>query len=365
MTDPRMIEHAKFIVNKSTRVKKNDNVVVHLDDDGMDLEVEIYKEAAGIGAHSIIIALPSEALRGELANASRDALTSTPKHILSLISSCDVYIGIRSDSNLRSLASTDPRNLALYSKGQYPINETRLTKRWCLTQYPNEAYAQEAGMSLREYQDFVYGAILLDVDEQHNRMEKLDSIMKAADKIRLIGDRTNLEFSIKGRIPVISDPIHNVPSGEVFTAPLDTSANGEIYFDLPAIRLGREVRGVHLNFKDGKAVDLSAEENEDFLREQLNIDEGAKRLGEFGVGMNLKIDRFTKNILFDEKIGGTIHLAMGRAYKENGGTNESILHWDFIKNMRRGRIMMDDKTIQENGRFLWEARPPSRQNKRE
>ena len=130
MTDPRMIEHAKFIVNKSTRVKKNDNVVVHLDDDGMDLAVEIYKEAAGIGAHSIIIALPSEALRGELAKAPRDALTSTPKHIQSLISSCDVYIGIRSDSNLRSLASTDPRNLALYSKGQYPINETRLTKRW-------------------------------------------------------------------------------------------------------------------------------------------------------------------------------------------------------------------------------------------
>ncbi|HLC10252.1 MAG TPA: aminopeptidase, partial [Candidatus Bathyarchaeia archaeon] len=198
MTDPRMIEHAKFIVQKSTRVKKNDNVVVHVDDDGMDLAVEIYKEAAGIGAHSIIIALPSEALRGELANAPRDALTSTPKHILSLISSCDVYIGVRSDSNLRSLASTDPRNLALYSKGQYPINETRLTKRWCLTQYPNEAYAQEAGMSLSEYRDFVYRAILLDVDEKHKRMQKLATLMKTADKVRLIGDRTNLEFSIKG-----------------------------------------------------------------------------------------------------------------------------------------------------------------------
>jgi len=210
-------------------------------------------------------------------------------------------------------------------------------------------------MSLSEYQDFVYGAILVDVDEQHNRMEKLAAVMKEADRVRLIGERTDLEFSIKGRTPVISDPIHNVPSGEVFTAPLDTSANGEIYFDLPAIRLGREVRGVHLNFRDGIVVELSAEQNEDFLREQLNIDDGAKRLGEFGVGMNLMINRFTKNILFDEKIGGTIHLAMGRAYKENGGTNESILHWDFIKNMRQGKIMMDGKTIQENGRFLWES----------
>jgi aminopeptidase len=355
MTDPRMIEHAKFIVRKSTRVRKNDNIVIHIDDEGMELAVEIYKEAAGIGAHAMIIALPSEALRGELATAPTDALTFTPKHTLSLISYCDVYIGVRSDSNLRSLASIDPKSLALYSKGQHPINEARLTKRWCLTQYPNDAYAQEAGMSLSEYQDFVYRAILLDVDEQHTRMEKLATLMKAADNVRLIGEKTDLEFSIKGRTPVISDPIHNVPSGEVFTAPLDTSANGEIYFDLPAIRLGREVRGVHLNFKNGKVVDMSAEQNEDFLREQLDIDDGAKRLGEFGVGMNLKIDRFTKNILFDEKIGGTIHLAMGRAYKENGGTNESILHWDFIKNMRQGKIMMDGKTIQENGRFLWES----------
>src|SRR5207245_9311832 len=188
MTDPRMIEHAKFIVQKSTRVKKNDNVVVHVDDDGMDLAVEIHKEAAGMGAHSIIIALPSEALRGELANAPREALTSAPKHILSLISNCDVYIGVRSDSNLRSLASIDPKTLALYSKGQHPINEARLTKRWCLTQYPNEAYAQEAGMSLSEYRDFVYRAILLDVEAQHARMEKLATLMKAADKIKLIGE---------------------------------------------------------------------------------------------------------------------------------------------------------------------------------
>jgi len=266
-----------------------------------------------------------------------------------------VYVGVRSDSNIRALASIDPKSLASYSKGQHPINEARLTKRWCLTQYPNDAYAQEAGMSLSEYQDFVYGAILLDVDEQHNRMEKLANLMRATDRVKLTGDRTNLEFSIKGRTPVISDPVHNVPSGEVFTAPLDSSANGEIYFDLPAIRLGREVKGVYLRFEDGKVVDVSAEQNEDFLREQLNIDEGAKRLGEFGVGMNLKINRFTKNILFDEKIAGTVHLAMGRAYKENGGTNESILHWDFIKNMRHGTITMDGSTIQENGRFRWES----------
>ena len=355
MTDPRMVEHGKFIVRTSTGVKKDDNVVIHIDDDGMDLAVEIYKAAAEIGAHPTIIALPSEALRGQLVKAPRDTLTSTPRHVLSLISNCDVYVGVRSDSNIRALASIDPKSLASYSKGQHPINEARLTKRWCLTQYPNEAYAQEAGMSLSEYQDFVYGAILLDVDEQHNRMVKLANLMRATDRVKLTGDRTDLEFSIKGRTPVISDPVHNVPSGEVFTAPLDNSANGEIYFDLPAIRLGREVKGVYLRFEDGKVVDLSAEQNEDFLREQLNIDEGAKRLGEFGVGMNLKINRFTKNILFDEKIAGTVHLAMGRAYKENGGTNESILHWDFIKNMRHGTVTMDGSTIQENGRFRWES----------
>jgi len=192
-----MVEHGKFIVRTSTGVKKDDNVVIHVDDDGMDLAVEIYKAAAEIGAHPTIIALPSEALRGQLVKAPRDTLTSTPRHVLSLISNCDVYVGVRSDSNIRALASIDPKSLASYSKGQHPINEARLTKRWCLTQYPNEAYAQEAGMSLSEYQDFVYGAILLDVDEQHNRMEKLANLMRATDRVKLTGDRTDLEFSIK------------------------------------------------------------------------------------------------------------------------------------------------------------------------
>ena len=350
-----MVEHAKFIVNRSTGVHTSDSVVIQLDDEGMDLGVEIYKEVARKGGHPIILALPSEALRTELSEAPEDTLDSTPKHKLSMIRDSDVYIHVRSDSNIRALASVNPKALALHSRGQHPINEVRLTKRWCLTQYPNLAYAQEANMSLSEYQDFVYGAILIDVDEQHKRMERLARIMSTADKVRLVGDGTDLEFSIKGRTPMISDPIHNVPSGEVFTAPLDTSANGVVYFDLPAIRLGREVRGVHLKFKNGLVKEASAEENEEFLLNQLELDRGAKRLGEFGVGMNRKIDRFTKNILLDEKIGGTIHLALGRAYKENGGINESILHWDLIKDMRNGKIIMDGNLVQENGKFLWDS----------
>jgi aminopeptidase len=353
MTDQRIGEHARFIVNKSTKIRENDAVVIHIDDDGVDLATEIFKECAKLGAHPVIMALPSEALRVQVNEIPNNMLESTPKHLFSLISNSDVYIHVRSETNLRSLANIALTKMDSYSKGQHQINEARLTKRWCLTQYPNEAYALEAGMSLSEYQDFVYGAILIDTDEQHQRMEKIAAIMKNTDKVRLTGDRTDLEFSIKGRVPIISDPIHNVPSGEVFTAPLDNSANGEVYFDLPAIRLGREVKGVLFKFKNGQVIDMSAEQNEDFLKSQLGIDAGAKRLGEFGIGMNLKINRFTKNILFDEKISGTIHLAMGRAYKENNGRNESIIHWDFIKNMTHGRIMMDDKVVQDNGRFSW------------
>src|SRR5713226_5888409 len=261
MTDQRIGEHARFIVNKSTKIGENDTVVIHIDDDGMDLATEIFKECAKLGAHPVIMALPSEALRVQVNEMPNNMLESTPKHLFSLISSSDVYIHVRSETNLRSLADTALTKMDSYSRGQ------------------------------------------------HQRMEKLAAIMKNTDKVRLVGDKTDLEFSIKGRVPIISDPIHNVPSGEVFTAPLDNSANGEVYFDLPAIRLGREVKGVHFKFRNGQIIDMSAEQNEDFLRSQLSIDAGAKRLGEFGIGMNLKINRFTKNILFDEKISGTIHLA--------------------------------------------------------
>jgi len=209
-------------------------------------------------------------------------------------------------------------------------------------------------MSLKEYEDSVYSAILFDWNKQIKRMQKLKEIMDETNEVRLVGDDTDLTLSIKGRNSIVGGPTHNVPGGEVFTAPVDDSAEGEIFFDLPAVVYGKLVDGIKLRFEKGEIVDYSANRNQALLKNMIETDDGSRRLGELGIGTNSGINKFTKNILFDEKIGDTIHLAIGRAYKECGGINESAIHWDMIKTMKPGRIIMDGSVIQENGRFFWE-----------
>ncbi len=354
MADPRVIQHAKFLVNYSTKVRKGDKVVIQISDEGLELASEIYKESARLGAHPVILSIPSEAMRVELQEAPEESLKELPRHWFELAKNCDVYFTIRSESNTKALANVDSKRINLHALGLKEIQEERLSKRWCGTQHPTEAYAQEANMSLSEYRDFVYGSILIDWSKEMENMLKLKKVMDNANVVRLVGERTDLIFSIKGRNAVASDATHNVPSGEVFTAPVDDSANGRIFFDLPAIRTGKEISGVELRFERGDVVEFTATKNEDLLRETLNVDAGASRLGEFGIGTNRRINRFTKNILFDEKIGGTIHLALGRAYKECRGVNDSAIHWDMIKTMKPGKILMDDQVVQEDGIFFWE-----------
>jgi aminopeptidase len=209
-------------------------------------------------------------------------------------------------------------------------------------------------MSLQEYEDFVYSAMLLDWKKETEKTRKLKKIMNNANKVQIIGEDTDLTMSIKGRTACTSDGINNLPGGEIFTAPLDNSANGTVFFDLPAVTYGKEVLGIKLTFENGEIVDYSASKNEELLEAMINTDDGSKRLGELGIGTNRGITKFTKNILFDEKIAGTIHLAIGRAYTECGGINESAIHWDMIKTMKPGKIILDDEVIQENGKFAWE-----------
>jgi aminopeptidase len=178
--------------------------------------------------------------------------------------------------------------------------------------------------------------------------------MDKVSEVRLIGTDTDLSFSIKGRIAVIDDAKLNLPGGEVFTAPVDDSATGTIFFDLPSVYSRKEVTDIRLTFEKGLIVDYSASKNESLLKELIATDEGSKRLGEFGVGTNKGITRSTKNILFDEKIAGTIHLAIGDAYKECGGTNKSAVHWDMIKTVKPGQILMDGESVQKDGKFSWE-----------
>jgi len=340
------VEHAKILVNYSTKVRKGDNVLIQISDYGKDLAVEIYKQAAVLGASPLIVTMPDEAMRGYYMLTPEEYLKIFPKHYYALVKASEVIISIRSDETTRHLSNVDPKRISARSLTTKRVSDERLRKRWCLTQYPTPAFAQEAGMSLREYEDFVYSAILRDWKEETEKMRKLKKIMDNADKLQIIGEDTDLTLSIKGRTARISNGVNNLPGGEVFTAPVDNSANGTIFFDLPAVRYGQEAQDIRLTFENGKIVDYSARKNEELLEAMINTDAGSRRLGELGIGTNRGITKFTRNTLFDEKIAGTIHLAIGFAYKECGGINESAIHWDMIKTMKPGKIIIDGRTLE-------------------
>ena len=352
--DPRVSQHAKLIVTYATGVKKGDQVLIMASDYGLDLASEIYKEAAKLGGSPLIVMTPSEVTRAYYEVTPEEFLDIYPKHLYELTKASDVVVSIRSDINTKTLGNVNPKKLTRRDKTVRPIQDERLSKRWCLTQAPTPGFAQDADMSLKEYEDFVYSAILIDWASQRTQMEKLKKALDQADKVRLVGEKTDLTMSVKGRNAIVGDATHNVPGGEVYTAPVDDSAEGEICFDLPGIRYGREIKGIRLKFSKGEVVDYSAETNQDALKSIIETDQGSKRIGELGIGTNRGIKRFTKNTLFDEKIGDTIHLALGNAYKDCGGINKSAIHWDIIKTMKPGQILLDGKVLQKDGKFSWE-----------
>lgn len=359
--DPRVTEQAKLLVNYCTRVKRGDNVLIRLGGsdyggapEGLELAAEVYREASRLGANPLILVFPEEAIRGQMEQASEETLVSTPQNYLDLAKNSDVLIAIHADANTRFLEGVDPRRIRARFKALAPIQNEQLKKRWTITLHPTNGKAQDAGMSLKEYTEFVYSTMLRDWKDEVERMEKLKHVMETTDEVRLIGKETDLTFSIKGRVPVIDDAKNNFPGGEVFTAPVDGAASGKIYFDLSSVNYGKEVTDIRLSFEKGAIVDYSASKNEQLLKEMIETDAGSKQLGEFGIGTNRGINHFTRSILLDEKINGTIHLAIGFAYEECGGVNKSTVHWDMIKTMTPGEVIMDGKTIQKNGRFFWE-----------
>jgi aminopeptidase len=352
--DPRVSQHAKLIVTYATRVKKGDQVLIMASDFGLDLASEVYKEAAKLGGSPIIMMTPSEVTRSYYEITPEEYLDIFPKHLYELTKASDVVVSIRSDINTKTLGNVNPKKLTRRDKTTRPIQDERLSKRWCLTQAPTPGFAQDADMSIKEYEDFVYSAILIDWASQRLQMEKLKKALDQADKVQLIGEKTDLTMSVKGRNAIVGDATHNVPGGEVYTAPVDDSMEGEIWFDMPGIRYGREIKSIRLRFSKGEVVDYSAETNQDALKSIIETDQGSKRIGELGIGTNRGIKRFTKNILFDEKIGDTIHLALGNAYKDCGGINKSAIHWDIIKTMKPGQILLDGKVLQRDGKFSWE-----------
>jgi aminopeptidase len=226
--------------------------------------------------------------------------------------------------------------------------------RWALVEYPTEAAAAEAGMRFDEYADFVFDACLLDWDAEEERMGEIKDRFDRARTVRIVGEGTDLTLGIEGREGVVSAGFRNMPDGEVFYCPVEDTAEGVItYAEFPAVYLGHDVVGARLVFRGGEVVEATAEEGQDFLRQILATDEGASRLGELGLGCNPRITRFTRNVLFDEKIDGTVHLAVGASYTYAGGRNESAVHWDMVKDLRPGgEIAIDGETVQRDGRWL-------------
>ncbi len=268
-------------------------------------------------------------------------------------------LGIQAPENTRALVGIDPDNLARAARARQPLRELTMKKRWCSTLWPTQAGAQQAGMSLADFEAFVERALFLDQPDPERSWGELREFqaslierLKGARELRLQSDGTDVTLAVKGRTWVNSDGKRNMPSGEVFTGPHEASASGIVRFDVPSAPAGVEVAGVELQFGEGLVVGASAERGEAYLQRALQTDEGARRLGEIGIGTNFGIDRAIGATLFDEKIGGTVHLALGRSYPETGGKNVSALHWDLICDLRPGgKLTADGEVIVQDGRF--------------
>jgi aminopeptidase len=272
----------------------------------------------------------------------------------------DALLGIQAPGDVRELAGVDPDRITRYARARRPIREATMKKRWCSTLWPTEALAGQAGMSLQDFSSFVRAALFLD---QPNPVaawgglrafqEKLIARLSGAQELRLEADGTDLTLGVRGRTWVNSDGRRNMPSGEVFTGPHERSAAGRVRFTVRSAPSGVDVDGVELELRDGEVVNARAEVGDEYLQRALTTDDGARHLGEIGIGTNFGITRPTGTILFDEKIGGTVHLALGRSYPETGGKNRSALHWDLICDLRAGgRLSADGEVVQENGRFV-------------
>tara|TARA_B110000116_G_scaffold272309_1_gene296507 strand:+ start:5488 stop:6594 length:1107 start_codon:yes stop_codon:yes gene_type:complete len=358
--DSRIREHAEIISMHSTEMKKGDNVVIDADPIADDLVVALCENCAQIGSNPLVIRgrTGSRFMRAYVKN-NGDGF-QMPAHELALFKEMDVYIVIRGDQNVSEMADVDHKKISEFDRVRKPLRDERLSKRWCLTQYPAPSNAQIAGMSTEEYQNFVWDATIRDWDVQKEHQQKLVSLLEGGDKVRIVsGNTTDITMSIGGMIPINDYGKHNLPGGEVFTAPVIGSVEGEVKFDIPLQYKGKRIENSYLKFKNGKVVAHDADKNRETLSDILDADEGARYVGELGIGMNRGIDRFTNNILFDEKMGDTIHIAIGMAYEDTVGRgqikNESSVHVDMITDMSKDSyIEIDGEVIQRNGCFIFE-----------
>jgi len=359
--DDRVREHARTLIEWSARIEAGDDVVVQVEEGAHDLAVAVAEQLGRTGANLLATYSSDEITRAYL-RAHEDEFTADPAYELGLYEQADSVLVLKGTNNTAGTADVPSDRRRAYATARQEIREARLDTDWVSTQHPTRAMAQQAGMAYDAYCDFVYDATLRDWETLAEEQSQLKALLDDGSEVRLVADGTDLMMSIEGRTAVnsaasVAYDSHNLPSGEVFTAPFDT--NGVVTFDVPMTIQGQRVSDVELTFEDGVVTDWSATQGAGVVEEVLSTDDGARRLGELGIGMNRGVDRVTDNILFDEKMGGTVHLALGRAYDaclpEGESGNDSAVHEDLITTMGEGsRVEIDGEVIQRDGRFRWE-----------
>ncbi|ADJ16340.1 aminopeptidase [Halalkalicoccus jeotgali] len=357
--DERTHEHAEVLVDWSARVERGDDVVLSVAEGAHDLAVAVAEKLGERGANPLVTYDSDEVSRAYL--RAHDGEFGTGEHELAMMESADVYLRLGGGRNTSALADVPGEVRQGYATATAALRETRMDTDWVSTVHPTRSLAQQAGMAYEEYRDFVYDAICRDWEALAEEMAEMKELLDAGSEVRIEKGGTDLTMSIEGRTAVnsaasVAYDSHNLPSGEVFTAPHATE--GEVFFDVPMTINGKRLQDVSLVFEGGEVVDFSAGTNEDELETILDTDAGARRLGELGIGMNRGIDRFTDNVLFDEKMGDTVHLAVGRAYDaclpEGESGNDSAVHVDLITDMSEGVMEIDGEVVQRNGVFRWE-----------
>ncbi|GAA0272327.1 aminopeptidase [Halobacterium noricense] len=361
--DPRIEDHAEVLVDWSARVDAGDDVVLRVGPDAHELAVAVAETVGERGANLVSV-YDSNELQRAWALAHGDDFDEDPEYELALYENADVVLSIGGGRNTSEGSDIPAETRRAQSKARQGIREARMDTDWVSTVHPTRSLAQQANMSFAEYREFAYDAILRDWESLADQMANMKEILDAGSEVRLVKEDTDLTMSIENRTAVnsaasVEYDSHNLPSGEVFTAPHATE--GEVFFDVPMTIRGERVQDVHLTFEDGEAVDYSAAQNESVVGEVLDTDEGSRRLGELGIGMNRGIDQFTDSILFDEKMGDTVHLAVGRAYESNypegheDEANDSAVHVDMITDVSEDSFLeVDGEVVQRDGTFRWE-----------
>jgi aminopeptidase len=359
--DQRIHDHAAVLVDWSAQIEAGDDVVVRVDEGAHDLAVAVAEILGERGANYLATYISDEVKSAFLRGHDAD-FEANPDFEVAMLEKADAVLSLRAKRNTAEKAAVPEGRRAAYKRSRTDIKRLRMDTDWVSTIHPTRALAQQAGMGLAEYRDFVYDAILRDWETLADEMANMKEILDAGSEVRIVTANTDLTMSIENRTAVnsaasVAYDSHNLPSGEVFTAPDDTE--GEVFFDVPMTHDGARIRDVRLEFEGGEVVDWSAGTGAAALEDMLRTDEGARRLGELGIGMNRGIDRFTDNILFDEKMGDTVHLAVGRAYDsclpEGETGNQSAVHVDMITDVSEdSRLEVDGEVVQRNGTFRWE-----------